>query len=219
VNATWVRRHDPRPLGDRQKRAVLAIAFVILVAAYGVGLVRFADSLPRRVADPTTETDAIVALTGGSQRLAAAFELLAEHRAHWLFVSGVNRESGLAHLAGASAVDAQELACCVVVGREADDTIGNAAETAQFVRSHDIKSLRLVTASYHMPRSLLELRRVVPDVRIIEHPVFPPGFHQDDWWRWPGTASLIVLEYDKYLVARVRHALVDFVMGRGQAGD
>jgi uncharacterized SAM-binding protein YcdF (DUF218 family) len=218
VNATWVRRHDPRPLGDRQKRLVLAAVLVLVIVAYVVGLLQFADDLPHRVADPTTETDAIVVLTGGSQRLASAFELLAEHRAHWLFVSGVNREAGLAHLPGAAALDAHELACCVVVGREADDTIGNAAETAQFVRSHAITSLRLVTASYHMPRSLLELKRVLPaDVRIIEHPVFPPGFRQDDWWRWPGSASLVVLEYNKYLVARVRHALVDFVMGHGRA--
>ena len=219
MKSIWVRRHDPRPLGDRQKRIVLAGALVLVVAAYVAGLVRFADGLPHRVDDPTTETDAIVVLTGGSQRLAAAFELLAEHRAHWLFVSGVNREAGLAHLPGAAALDPQELACCVVVGREADDTIGNAAETAQFARSHAIASLRLVTASYHMPRSLLELKRALPDVRIVEHPVFPPGFRQDDWWRWPGSASLIVIEYNKYVVARVRHALVDFVMGHGRATD
>jgi uncharacterized SAM-binding protein YcdF (DUF218 family) len=214
VNATWLRRHDPPLLGRRQKAGAIAFGVVVLVLLYGAGLLRFADALPRAVAEPTTETDAIVALTGGSQRLTSAFELLAEKRARWLFISGVNRETDLARVPGAHALGPEVLACCVVIGRAADDTIGNAAETAEFARSHAIASLRLVTASYHMPRSLLELKRALPDVRIIPHPVFPPGFRQDDWWRWPGSASLVVLEYNKYLAARVRHALADFVMGR-----
>jgi hypothetical protein len=65
-----------------------------------------------------------------------------------------------------------------------------------------------------MPRALLELKRALPGMRIVEHPVFPAGFRQDDWWRWPGSASLVVLEYNKYLAARVRHALADFIRGR-----
>ncbi len=217
MRATWVRRHDPRLLGRRQKVAVIVVGCVLLLAIYAIGLVRFANDLPRSVADPTSETDAIVVLTGGSQRLTSAFELMAQHRAHWLFVSGVGRELDPARLPGAGALDAHELTCCVVLGR-ADDTIGNAAETASFAHQHGVTSLRVVTAGYHMPRSLLELKRALPDVRIIEHPVFPSGFRQDDWWRWPGSASLIVLEYNKYLVARVRHALADFVMGHGRAG-
>ena len=44
--------------------------------------------------------------------------------------------------------------------------------------------------------------------------MFPAGFRQDDWWRWPGSASLVVAEYNKYVAARVRHALADFIRGR-----
>jgi uncharacterized SAM-binding protein YcdF (DUF218 family) len=211
--AIWLRRHDPRILGQRQKLGVVGAALGALIVLYGVGLFLFAGLMPRAVADATSETDAIVVLTGGSQRLPSAFELMAEHRARWLFVSGVNRETDLARLPGAGALSAAALACCVVLGREADDTIGNAAETAAFVHSHAVGSLRLVTASYHMPRSLLELRRALPEVRIVEHPVFPTGFRQDDWWRWPGSANLVLLEYNKYIAARVRHALADFVRG------
>jgi uncharacterized SAM-binding protein YcdF (DUF218 family) len=212
--AIWLRRHDPRVLGSHHKLGVVGAAVAALIAGYVVGLFWFAHLMPRAVVDATSETDAIVVLTGGSQRLPSAFELMAEHRARWLFVSGVNRETDIARLPGASALSASALACCVVIGREADDTIGNAAETAAFVDSHHVTSLRLVTASYHMPRALLELKRALPDVRIVEHPVFPAGFRQDDWWRWPGSANLVLLEYNKYIAARVRHALADFVLGR-----
>jgi uncharacterized SAM-binding protein YcdF (DUF218 family) len=214
VKAVWLRRHDPRILGRRQKFGVVGGLLCALVALYVGGLFGFADMMPRAVADPTSETDAIVVLTGGSQRLTSAFELMAAHRARWLFVSGVNREIDLARLPGAALLSADELACCVMLGHNADDTIGNAVETAAFARSHAITSLRLVTSSYHMPRALLELRRVLPDVHIVEHPVFAAGFRQDDWWRWPGSAGLVVAEYNKYVAARVRHALTDFIRGR-----
>ena len=65
--------------------------------------------------------------------------------------------------------------------------------------------MRLVTAAYHMPRSLIEFRNTMPDVQIITHPVFPSQVKLDAWWRWPGTAGLIFVEYSKYLVARIRH--------------
>lgn len=212
--ATWLRRHDPGPFDRRQKIGVVALALLVLLVLYVAGLFGFAAMMPHAVADATGPTDAIVVLTGGSQRLTSAFELMADKRARRLFVSGVNRETDLASLPGAAALSQAELACCVELGRAADDTIGNAAETADFARRHGVASLRLVTASYHMPRSLLELKRALPDVRIVAHPVFPTGFRQDDWWRWPGSASLVVLEYNKYLAARVRHAMADFVMGR-----
>jgi len=31
--------------------------------------------------------------------------------------------------------------------------------------------------------------------------VFPTHFKGEEWWRWPGTASLILIEYSKYLAA------------------
>ena len=100
-----------------------------------------------------------------------------------------------------------EFACCVVLGHEADDTQGNALETAAWMDESGYRSLRLVTATYHMPRSLLEFRQVLPDAEIIPHPVFPTNFRRNDWWRWPRSASLVASEFNKYLVARVRTTL------------
>jgi uncharacterized SAM-binding protein YcdF (DUF218 family) len=86
----------------------------------------------------------------------------------------------------------------------ADDTRGNAVETAAWIREQGFGSLRLVTANYHMPRSLLEFRHAMPDIEIVPHPVFPENFKQDEWWLWPGSASLLASEYSKYLVALLR---------------
>jgi hypothetical protein len=47
----------------------------------------------------------------------------------------------------------------------------------------------------------------MPEVQIIAHPVFPENVKVEEWWRWPGTAILIVSEYNKYLVAEANHRL------------
>ena len=69
------------------------------------------------------------------------------------------------------------------------------------------RSLRLVTASYHMPRSRVEFRRAMPTARVIAHPVFQGNVHIDEWWRWPGTTALLIGEYNKYLIAVAASAL------------
>jgi uncharacterized SAM-binding protein YcdF (DUF218 family) len=175
------------------------------------GLVWFAHTMPTAVVDPSTPTDAIVVLTGGSQRFDAGLELLAAGKAKKLFVSGVHHGveiADLLHLAhrAPDAAPTGELACCIVLGHAADSTIGNAMETAAWMRSEGYRSLRLVTAGYHMRRSLFEFARAMPEMRIIAHPVFPEQV-KADWWAWPGTAALIVGEYNKYLAARLRGAL------------
>ena len=161
----------------------------------------FAETVPRAIDDPETVTDAVVVLTGGSGRLGVGLSLLAQKRAKKLFVSGVYQGVDVAELLRISRQSPRELECCVVLGYSADDTAGNARETAEWMAQEGYASLRLVTANYHMRRSLLEFRRVMPEVALIPHPVFPPNFKGEEWWRWPGTASLILIEYSKYLVA------------------
>ena len=75
------------------------------------------------------------------------------------------------------------------------------------MREEGFRSLRLVTASYHMPRSVAEFRAASPELVIIDHPVFPGHVKIDEWWRWPGTTILIVGEYHKYLFARIRQLM------------
>jgi uncharacterized SAM-binding protein YcdF (DUF218 family) len=176
---------------------------LVLLAAWAGGLVWFARSIPTAVADPDSSTDAIVVLTGGSLRVQSGLALLAAGKAKKLFVSGVYHSTDVAALLRVSRQSPEHIACCIVLGHEADNTRGNALETAEWMRKEGFHSLRLVTASYHMPRSLLEFSRAMPEVRIVPNPVFPESVKRR-WWAWPGTASLVIGEYLKYLVAVVR---------------
>ena len=189
--------------GLRWLRGGLAVGLAVALV-WGCGLLWFATLLPTQVADPESRTDAIVVLTGGSDRLNAALDLLAAQKADKLFVSGVYRGVDVRQLLDLFQQAPQDLSCCVFLGYEADNTEGNATETAEWIAAQGARSLRLVTANYHMPRSLLEFRRQMPTVQIVPHPVFPEPFRHDDWWLWPGSSWLLVSEYSKFLVAVVR---------------
>jgi uncharacterized SAM-binding protein YcdF (DUF218 family) len=175
------------------------------------GLIRFA--IPPAIESRAAQTDAIVVLTGGSSRLHSGIELLREGKGRKLFVSGVNQQvdlDGLLRSSGNTSDWAVDWAsCCVELGHEADNTAGNAVETARWIRGRGFRSLRLVTAWYHMPRSLLEFRRAMPEIDIVAHPVFPDQVKHDQWWRRRDTAGLLVSEYLKYSAALIR-PLIDW---------
>jgi uncharacterized SAM-binding protein YcdF (DUF218 family) len=185
---------------------LLGLAVIALV--WLAGLVWFADSIPDQVTDATTATDAIVVLTGGSQRLTAGLDLLAAGKARKLLVSGVHQGVELAELLRVQHHPEDWMSCCITLGHAADNTLGNALETAAWMEQEKFRSLRLVTAGYHMPRSLLEFRRAMPEIEIIAHPVFPEQVKQANWWAWPGTATLIIGEYHKYIGVLLRDALL-----------
>ncbi len=158
-------------------------------------------------ADPSSATDAIVVLTGGRLRLETGLRLLAAGTAKKLFISGVNQRVDRDELLRALGPSAAGAACCIVLGHEADNTFGNARETAGWMREEGYQSLRLVTSWYHMPRSLLEFERAMPGTTIVAHPVFAHHLEPERWWSWHGAPLLIVGEYNKYLMASLRPAL------------
>ncbi len=200
---------DALPSTPSPARA-LAVGFSVSAACvmtgWLAGLLWFASTLPAAVDDPTTHTDAIVVLTGGSERIETGFKLLSAGLADRLFVSGVGEQVKAGSLFARTEALPPELADKVALGASAYDTPGNATETAAWARAEHVASIRLVTAGYHMRRSLLEFHAAMPGVRIVPHAVFP-AVVKSDWWRWPGTASLIAREYTKFVVSWARRNL------------
>lgn len=184
------------------RRIIAVAAFVFLI--WSAGLYLFASLIPEPGAASAEKTDAIVVLTGGAGRVSEGLSLLAAGSGQKLFVSGVYRGVDVQALLKLAQRAPGDLECCIALGYAADSTRGNAAETVEWMTREGFKSIRLVTASYHMPRSLLEFRHALsPQIVIVSHPVFPAGFYAENWWRWRGSARLAISEYHKYILARI----------------
>ena len=165
-------------------------AAAVAVIAWGVGFAAFMLSLgqPR---EPRT-TDAIVVRTGGPGRIDRGLTLMRTRAAQRMLVSGVDPDVRPRELAAEYRVDQSLFDCCIDLGHQAVDTRSNAEETAEWVREHGYRTVRLVTSDWHMPRAKLELRHALADeVELVGDPV-----------RTNPSIRALLREYHKYLVRR-----------------
>ncbi|HTZ72088.1 MAG TPA: YdcF family protein, partial [Acetobacteraceae bacterium] len=131
--------------------------------------------------------------------VAAAIDLLQANRGRLLLISGVGPDASLADLFHGTGIDPASLRDRITIGRAATDTLGNAAETAAWVRDNDLHSLIVVTAGYHMKRALTEFGRALPGVTLYPAPVVPPALRAGTGLH---TLRLLADEYTKWLAAK-----------------
>ncbi len=181
--------------------------FLTFVAIIGViwlvGLFAFADRVRGYTpAEEPARADAIVALTGPSaERINAAIRLLEQDKGERVLISGVNREVRRQELRALTPGSTRLFNCCVDLGFEAEDTIGNAQEIAAWADAKGYDSLIVVTSDYHMPRALTEIRAAAPGLELTPYAVETPSLDNSRWWRAAVTARRMTLEYMKYLAA------------------
>lgn len=163
--------------------------------AWGLGFVWFAAALPQPA--PASPTDAIVVPTGSGGRIERGLAMLQADAAEQMLVTGVDTSVLPGEFAAQFAVPDETMACCISLGFAALDTRGNARETAAWLDQRGYRSVRLVTADWHMRRAALELAGQVPgDVRILRDAV-------------PSQPSMGTLfaEYHKLMAAWMRQSL------------
>ncbi|MBX9863845.1 MAG: YdcF family protein [Hyphomicrobium sp.] len=190
----------------RSRRAIVGFLGLSLFVV-GFGFVLFANAVMREPEARDLRADGIVVLTGGQTRIEEAARLLKDGRGERLLISGVNTKIGRSSLIKISGLDEQTFNCCVDLGYAALNTVGNADETRRWAEAFGYDKLIVVTASYHMPRSLAELARAMPDIELMPHPVAPDDLRHKVWWLDVTTTRLLAQEYVKFLPAAIRLAV------------
>lgn len=181
------------------------LAVLLTVTLLIGGLPGFVMALPKHALDDGARADAIVVLTGGSGRLKEGFSLLRAGRAPRMMISGVFQGVEVDELMNLYSV-APELKPSVSLGSEAEDTIGNAVETAAWVERNGLGSVILVTSTYHWPRARLELMmRLPPGVAVHPHAVVPSAVNLERWWADPAALRVLTVEYVKYSLVLIRY--------------
>lgn len=184
-------------------RRICGFLIVVALSAFAGGFLVFADQVSTAQPPASPSADAIVALTGGPHRLNDAVDLLAEGSARKLLITGVNEQISVEQLQRALPGSARYFQCCIDVGYEARNTRGNATESRDWVQTNGFRSLIVVTSAYHIPRSMAELGRAMPDVDLIAYPVQHPDLDLAGWSHDFATFRLLMTEYVKYIVARL----------------
>ncbi len=181
---------------------------LVLVALWFGGLIRFVGDI-QTMRQTNVAADAIVVLTGSQGRVTEGLELLARDPSRRMLISGVDTRTDKAALARAYPDSAALITCCVTLGPDAKDTVGNAEEIARWAIREGVRSLIVVTAAYHMPRSLVELKRTTASFRLEPWPTRTGTDDPDRWSEDRRTFLRLVVEYHKYVFSLLRARLTE----------
>jgi uncharacterized SAM-binding protein YcdF (DUF218 family) len=195
-----------RPMMIRRWSMARRLGAIAIAAAmcWTGGLIWFVMATKRPAEPLPAHADGIVALTGGAGRVELALHLLASGQADRLLLSGIGGRTDLATLGRLAGIETAPLEARITLGRYAASTRGNGVETAAWAEQNRIGSLIVVTAAYHMPRAIAELRQNLPAVHLFPLPVRSGGEHGSS--EKAGVEKGVGLrleaeEYTKYLLA------------------
>lgn len=145
-------------------------------------------------------TDAIVVLAGGRGRIEEGIRLYREQPGSSLFLIGVDpavRKGDLFRERRGERGGED-----VYLEKVSRNTLENAIYARQILERHHVLSLRLITSRYHMKRSMLIFRYILPkDVAIYPHPVTAANARAA-WWSHGGSLRLLFSEFYKYCLFR-----------------
>lgn len=196
----WFRRNGPL----RRFLRRTGIFLLMIIALLAGGFLWFADTVTSLKAPDGIKADAIVVLTGGYLRIDQAVGLLRDKAGQRLLISGAHPAASPASIRRATQASPDLFRCCVDIGYEAIDTIGNANEITRWISDHEYRSVLVVTNNYHMPRTLLELRRRDHMTNFIPYPVINSDLSRKAWFTEPDALRLMLAEYAKMVAASLR---------------
>ena len=192
-------------------RSVLSLLmFAIMLWLLALGW--FVGAMPTTPLPADEKADAIIVLTGGSERVEHGLAMLAEQVAPVLFISGVGEDATEAeildaHTSQETREKIYESGGEIVLDHIARSTVSNADQSREFIKTRGIKTIRLVTADYHMRRALLEFRLANPDLTILADPVFPARFRREAWWQHDNSRRPMLSEFYKYYIVLLREVV------------
>ena len=159
---------------------------VVLGFMWAGGGLLFWLALPQP-AGTALRTDVAIVLTGDAGRVARGLEVVRAGLAPQLLISGVHESVTAASISAQNPGYEDLFDCCVTLDSMALDTVGNAQESIAWMRASDVRSARLITSDYHIPRAAQEFRALAPDVSLVLDAV--PS--RKSW-------GALLLEYNKY---------------------
>lgn len=182
----------------------------VIVAIWFLSFTSFVYSVHKLRPNNHSVAQGIIVLTGGSGRVEYGLELLARGRGNALFISGVGESVPLADMISKAPESVRDILGVlslgkITLGRYATNTIGNAEESVEWVRARNYKTILLVTADYHMPRSLIEFKALLPEVKFIPAVVETQHYEGLGWLKDAETRNLLLSEFHKLIAAKLRH--------------
>ena len=146
--------------------------------------------------------DAVVVLAGGKGRIEEGVRLYRQGKGERLFLVGVDPSVTKADLYKEETPEVRS-SQQVYLEKVSRNTLENAIFARELIVKNNVRSLLLITSRYHMKRSLLIFRNILPrDIAIYPHPVVVKN-SAEAWWSHGGSLRLLFSEFYKYCLYRI----------------
>ena len=199
-------------------RNILFLALLILIITYFlIELFNFKEKIITAENYPNPENTNIVILTGGTNRIKDGFDIINkfDKKSKYtikILVSGTGK--GFTKLSLQNMLspdfDLKLIKCCVELDAISQNTYSNAKQTLKWSTKNNIKEFILITSNYHMPRSILEFKNKMPNIRILTYPIKPRKHEINNWLNSFETFSLIFYEFCKFIISNIRINIIKF---------
>lgn len=152
------------------------------------------------ISDPLQHADAVLPLAGDMSRVPYSVQLFVASAADWLLLTNDDpNPQALAQKraeAEATGVPADRI---VVVPGIATTTYDESVRIRKLAQARGWHSLVVVTSPYHTRRARIILREVFSSTSIMVSvvPVEPSWYRAEDWWQYPTSRAMTLLEYVK----------------------
>ena len=185
--------------------------FVLLVV---VAIFLFQQKIPHKLigqylspSDNLTKADAIVVVSGDTDRIQHAIDLYKQGYAPKLILSGAAKE-GFTSNALAMQIEASQSGIPsedVILEEKAYNTYENATYTKEIVLSQGIKNIILVSSPYHQRRVYETFKNVFKgsEVKLQNNPSTYSSWRPDSWWKSDKNLHLTQEESLKTLWANI----------------
>ncbi len=172
---------------------------LLIITSYFIFFIAFAHKINAYKSDNSTKTDAIIVLTGGKNRIQEGIKMMDNNLATKMFISGVSKQTSKKDLNISHNKD-------IELGYAATTTFENGIEVKEWINTNNIKTIRLVTSNYHLPRSLLEIKNQNKNIKVIESPIYSDNINKR-WWTSLKTTSFIFIEFNKFIYVYIRNLI------------
>lgn len=192
---------------EKVYKIALSIIFILFIWLFGLVIFIF---IMNQKEVYNQNVDAIVILTGGSERLNEGFKIFNSSNAKRLIISGVGdgvKKSDFSKYFIKYSINPD----VVILGKTALDTVGNALEANIFMQTNDYKKMLVVTSIYHIPRSKVIFALENPNIEVVYHSVISNNYSSNTW----SSAAIVISEYNKtigYLALHYNKRFAEYVL-------
>ena len=175
--------------------ALYIFALLILFLVYG--LLTFLKKIQYDQVNFNYQTDGIAVLTGGKGRINLGLELFNKSKNLRLIISGVDKKVSDKSIIPSDIKNKSN----ITIDKDSESTYQNAKIINKWASKYKLQNITIITSYYHMPRSMMLMRSLMPTINFYTYPVEKKISNKNSFRENMLYYFFLTEEYIKYVVS------------------